>query len=113
MERTVEIKKVELEADEFDEPQPGDEVCCNVGGGRYSAVVQEWVCAEVHTVNLMYLNISIIVSVLLNQKKDKGAAKVPKEVCIHPSQTVRESFVIPEVHQEASSSTDQGESVPV
>ncbi len=46
-ERMMEMKKVEPEGDEFEEPQPGSEVCCIVGGGRYSAVIVECVCGEV------------------------------------------------------------------
>lgn len=48
-ERMVDIKKVEPGDDVFEKPQPGDEVCCNISGGRYSAVVLECIHAEVLT----------------------------------------------------------------
>ncbi len=51
-ERMVDMKKVEPGDDDFEKPQPGDEVCCNVAGGRYSAVILECVSAEVLSNNL-------------------------------------------------------------
>ncbi len=39
--RQVDIRKVEPEADDFEAPEVGSRVCCNVGGGKYSAVIME------------------------------------------------------------------------
>ncbi len=46
--RSVDLKKVEPEGDGFNEPQPGDDICCSVGGARYSAVILECVRDKVH-----------------------------------------------------------------
>ena len=46
-ERIVDMKKVEPEGSDFEEPYPGAEVCCTVLGGRYSATVVKCICSEV------------------------------------------------------------------
>ncbi len=70
------MKKFELEPDNFDAPEVGGRVCCNVGGGKYSAVIKEVTTNKVFTDFHLLDQVKQLEKVVTAPKKRKSSSGI-------------------------------------